>query len=739
MTEEKKRKFTEDEEKKILELAKKRFDRSADAFSPCYTKAIEVLRFKYGEQWTEEQKKKREAASRPALTINEMSKFSNLVCGEMRRNKVQIKVAPANAKSSRANATVRAGMIKNIEYQSEAEIIYDHAGKMLVDCGFAAGRVLSRYCNDEENPFLQELYIAPLDNPFAVHPDPDAPDSRFYSDGEYFFIDSPMTLEDFKEAYGEDAVPTAVDNTDGTEKERWYGKDDVRVREYFYKEYSVKKMVQLSDDRIMERSEAERIIASMSQTLQEVKADQDAKRAEAQTAGMEFDEQPVDTSEVPTIVKERDVEIPHIKWVKITATKILESNEWPGTMIPVAFATGEYTNIAGERRYDGLFKDSMDPQKLINNAYTSLWEIVALMPKQPWKASAKMIEGYEQDYLAANAENFPVLKYKHDPNFPGKTPEQNIPGMVPQAMYTILQECKQNLKDSVGMYNADVGDQGPEVSGKAILARQAPGDTSTYVYHDNRAGFVAQLGKILNDALPHYYDSERDVRLLGFNGKDATVPINTTAGKAMQAMRDNPERYQGIDKRNLNKAMKNGNATPFNNITEGKYNIVVSTGPAYQTQREEAAESILKVAQIAGRTNPADLWHLVNTLDFPGAEDWADTIRKRVPQGMLPEKEDEEPPQPIPPSPEQIVEMSKLDLQKMKTKVEAIRLQKEIVQLQNQLAQNKEGVNQAIIDKLDELFAPNHPADMPPPQPPREGTGAPMPQQGFITSSGGGQ
>ena len=732
-----KRKFSEKEEEKILELAKKRFDLSVDAFSPCYTKAIELLKFKYGEQWTEAQKKKRENASRPALTINEMSKFSNLVCGEMRRNKVQIKVSPANSKSSRANATVRAGMIKNIEYQSEAETIYDHAGKMLVDCGFAAGRVKSRYCDDEENPFLQELVIEPIDNPFSVHPDPNAKDSRFYSNGEYFFIDSFMSMEDFKDAYGEDAIPTANDNTTGTENERWYDNNSVIVREYYYKEYSVKKMVQLSDDRIMEKSEADKIIADISQTLQEVKADQEVKRTEAQTLGIDFNEQPIDTSEVPEIVKERDVEIPHIKWLKITATKILESNEWPGSMIPIAFATGEYSNIAGERRYDGLFKDAMDPQKLINNAYTSLWEIIALMPKQPWKASAKMIEGYEKDYLAANAENFPVLKYKHDPMFPGKTPEQNIPGMMPQAMYTILQECKQNLKDAVGMYNADVGDQGPEVSGKAILARQAPGDTSTYVYHDNRSGFVAQIGKIINDALPHFYDSERDVRLLGFNGKDATVPINTTAGKAMSAMQSNPEQYQGLDKRNLTKAMKKGPATPFNNITEGKYNIVVSTGPAYQTQREEAAENLMKIVQFAGRIRREDLYHLVSNLDGPGIEDWLDTIRKTVPPGILPEKEDAEPPQPIPPSPEDIVEMAKLDLQKLKTKVEAIKLQKEIVQLQNQLAQSKEGVNAAIINKLEELFAPVHPADIPAPKVPASGTGTPMPQQGYSTSQGG--
>lgn len=714
----------EEEEKKIIELARKRFDLSVEAFSKVYSKAIEVLRFKYGEQWTEQQKQKRKDASRPALTINEMSKFSNLVCGEMRRNKVQIKLTPMDSKATRSNAEVKAGLIKNIEYKSNAEITYDHAGKMLVDCGFAGGRVLNRYSDDPEEPFLQELYIMPIDNPFSIHPDPGASDSRFYSDGEYFFIDSPMSKEDFIDAYGEEHLPDAKqDQPEGTESERWYDTSAVIVREYYYKEYTIKNMVQLSDGQIKERSEAEAFIAQATKTISEAKADQEAKMKWSLEMNIPFEESPIDENDVPEIVKERDVEVPHIKWIKMTSRKILESNEWKGTLIPVAFATGEYSNIAGERFYDGLFKDAIDPQKLINNAYSSLWETVALMPKAPWQASAKMIDGFKEDYLSANAENFPVLLYNSDPDFPGQRPTQTLIGQMPSAMYQILMETKQNLKDAVGMYNADVGDQGPEVSGKAILARQAPGDTSTYVYHDNRSGFVAQIGKILNDAIPHYYDTERVVRLRGFNEKDSTVPINTTVGRTISAMNSNPEKFSGLDKKALAKAGQSGIAAPFNNITEGKYDVVVMTGPAYQTQRQEAAENIMNIAKIAGGLHPADLYHLVKTLDFPGVEEWQETIKKRVPPGMLPQEEDEEPPMPAPPSAEDKLNMAKLEYEMQKAKNAQIEMYTKILELQNELAQSKGEINKAVIAKLDELMTPVHPADMNPDMQLPEGEG----------------
>jgi hypothetical protein len=719
--------FTEKEEKKILELARKRFDRSVEAFNKVYKKAIEVLTFKYGEQWPADQKKQREDAKRPALTVNSMSRFSNLVCGEMRRNKVQIKIAPSNSKGSKANAEIKAGLIKTIEYKSEAETIYDHAGKMLVDCGFAAGRVLSRYTEDEEDPFLQELYFESIDNPFSVHPDPNAKDSRFYSNGEYFFIDTPMTKEDFIEEYGKDALSDFEgDKPEGTEMERWYDDEKIIVREYFYKEYSSKTMVQLSDGRAMELNEAKAHIEKTLNALTDAKADQDAKRKDSVEAGVAFDESPIDLNDIPEILNEREIKTPHVKWLKITSRRILEASEWPGSIIPVAFSTGEYTNIKGERFYDGLFKDAIDPQKLINNSYSSLWEIISLMPKSPWQASAKMIEGYEDDYLSANAENFPLLKHRADADFPGQKPTQTNVGQMPVAMFQILQENKQNMKDAVGMYNADVGDQGPEVSGKAILARQAPSDTSTFVYHDNRAGFVAQIGKIANDAIPFFYDTERDVRIRGFNGKDSTVPINTTARKTKSAIDEDPQRYSGIDKKALKKALDKGVDTPFNDITTGKYDVVVMTGPAYQTQRQEAAENILNIAKIAGSTHPADLWHLVSTLDFPGAEEWAETVRKRVPPGMLPEEEDAEPAQPQPPTPEDILNMKKIDLETQKSKTEEVKLQHEIVKLQKELAESKEGVNKAVIDKLDEVFAPVHPADMEPPQQGNPNTQAPQ-------------
>ena len=724
-----KKKRSDEETDKILKLAQKRFKKSVTAWAANYANGIHKLKFFKGlEHWSEEDKQDRKDAHRPCLVLNEQPKFALQVCGELLKNKVQIKCSPTDDKGSHASANVRAGMIKNIEYCSNAESIYDHANKMAVISGFGAARVLSRYSDDPKDPFKQELYIERIENPFSIHLDPACKD-KFFSDGEYCFVDSPMDKDEFIEAFGEDNLPPAkLGGSDGVQDELWWEPEKVWVREYFFKEYTTKTMCQLSDDTIKEKEDADKYIAGLRSAYEAAKADQLARQRQALQPGIlnriksAFGslsapaEQSLDDSSIPTIVKEREVEEPHVRWMKITATKILEENTWPGPLIPVAMLTGEFLNIAGKKYYYGMFENAEDAQKMVDHAYTTLWEIIALQPKTPILASAKMIEGYEKDYLAANKENFPVLKYHPDKDFTGLRPERLQVGQMPDAAFGMFQSCKNDMKDMVGMFNVDLGEKGPETSGVAIIAKQVPGDTAMYTYSDNAAGFVAHIGKILNAALANKYDTARDVRTRGVDGKDAFVPINTTVGKAMEAIKKDPQKYSGMDKNSLKMALRSpkGSAAPFNNITEGNYDVVVSTGPAYQTQRQEAAENILKIAGMAGKLNPADLWHLVNQLDGPGMDAWKRSIAKRVPPGMLEPQEGEPPAQPLPPSPQIQLMMAKIQLEMSKTQVAKVQLQEKILKVRNEIAKNTDEQSTKFLNMLDELFNEHHPADMPP-------------------------
>ena len=116
----------------------------------------------------------------------------------MRHNRARIKVRPVDSAGDVNIAKIRTGLISNIEYLSNAEAIYDYAGEMATSCGYGAWRVLTRYT--EENPFLQEVYLERIKNPFLVYMDSSAK-SEVYADARYGFVLEKVTREEFEERF----------------------------------------------------------------------------------------------------------------------------------------------------------------------------------------------------------------------------------------------------------------------------------------------------------------------------------------------------------------------------------------------------------------------------------------------------------------------------------------------------------------------------------------------------------
>jgi hypothetical protein len=691
-------------EDKFLKQAMERLDKAIRNDSHNRVLALEDLRFLNGDQWDLGEKQRRKTRGRPTLQINVLPKYSKQVCGEMRKNKVHIKVHPVDSKADIQLARIREGIIYNVEYLSNAEAIYDHAGKMLVDCGYGAWRVCTRYIEDDENPFLQEIYLERILNPFTVFMDPAAKDPN-YGDAEWGFITTKLSRADFEEEYGKGFVPGGDLNdtpATGTLSEHWWDRDNVTVAEYFYTEYEDKQMCFLSDGQSLEKSKAEEFIAG-------------AKRA-FKSVAKDNPEGGIGAAAAPTILKERKVRIPHIKWAKITATKILDQKDWAGRYIPIILVTGEETIIDGKKYIKGLIRDAKDPQRLLNYWHSSACETVALAPKAPWLATAKQIEGYETDYLSANEDNNPVLLYNIDPSNPNATPIRQGVGQAPMAIFTEIGRAEQNIKNAIGMYNADVGDTSQEnlrdVSGKAITARQMPGDTATFIYPDKMNQAIAHCGKIINDLIPSIYDTERDARLRNLDGTESFVPINTTTGSALGMMQGNPQKFSGMDINKLQNTIKKEgtDTTAFNDITVGKYDVVISSGPSFATQRAEAVDNMVKLA-MARNMSPVDKYFILKNCDFPGADEYAEVIRRMIPQNIMPPRPGQAPVPPAPIPPKAQVDLAKTKVEGAKQKTEQIKLQVELVKLQKEIGETNSGIKKQILDVEAELQAPNHPAD----------------------------
>jgi hypothetical protein len=420
----------------------------------------------------------------------------------------------------------------------------------------------------------------------------------------------------------------------------------------------------------------------------------------------------------PVIAKTRKAENYVIHHYKITASEILSDNgvdgeSFPGKYIPIILVRGKKRNIEGKTYIRSLVREAKDPQRLVNYWESGGAEVVALAPKAPWLGTPKMFEGFEEDYRQANVENFPYLKFNPDPDIPGFTPKRMGMGDVPVAIFTQIQRANENLKSVIGLFNRDVGDNGPEVTGRAILAAQKPGDTATFIFPDNLAKAIAHSGRILNEIIPAIYDTERDIRIRNFDDSEAFVPINTSARAAAEMIAANPDRYEGMNLKSLQSTIKkNGADGKFNDLTTGKYDVVVTTGPSYSTQRQESAENMLRLVNADPRIMQVAGDLVVKNLDFKDADELESRIRKTLPAGLAKPKEGDEPMPPKPPTPDQQIEASKLEYQKLKTEAEKQRLEIQKVKLLKEAQDTKGNIRKEILAILQELHAPTHPADM---------------------------
>jgi hypothetical protein len=169
------------------------------------------------------------------------------------------------------------------------------------------------------------------------------------------------------------------------------------------------------------------------------------------------------------------------------------------------------------------------------------------------------------------------------------------------------------------MYNASLGASSGEKSGKAILARQAEGDTSTFDFIDNLARSIQQVGRIIVNMIPKIYDTTRIMRVIGEDGSEDSVHINPNQTESLVKLKNE----------------ETGEIRRIFNPGFAKYDVTITVGPSYNTQRQEASEFMTQVIQ----TNPAlmqvagDLW--MKALDMPMAEEISKRLKKSMPPELV--------------------------------------------------------------------------------------------------------
>ena len=167
---------TEGEKRKILEEARTRFRRCSDWEATCRARFRDDVKFAEADaynmyQWPATIQDSRTLQKRPMLTINRVRQHNLDILNDARQSRVAIKVRPLRGGASYDSAEILDGVIKHIEYISNADAAYQMALKHAVQGGIGWVRLVTDYTGDDS--FDQEIFIRPVKDPLTIMLDPD--------------------------------------------------------------------------------------------------------------------------------------------------------------------------------------------------------------------------------------------------------------------------------------------------------------------------------------------------------------------------------------------------------------------------------------------------------------------------------------------------------------------------------------------------------------------------------------
>ena len=572
----------------LLTLARDRWTRASDARQPWAQHALEDGIFAAGQQWDESDEAARDVAGRPSLVVDRILAMIVQVTNDVRQNRPALLVSPVSDGATAEDAEVLQGLLRHIEYASDADAAYDMAVWNAATGGLGWLTLYAEY--ESPDSFDQVLRIGRVRNAFAVVVDPGGT-SPVAADIEYGFVLTDYSIDGFTAQWPQSQRAQAPGwTTVGATLPDWVSSDGCRVADYYCKEWTDATVYRVQPPAPLDP------VTGMPGAP--------PPPPETYTAT----EAPPEGTE---ILAQRPTRTCVVRHYKITADEILERTDWPGQSIPLVRVPGMEIETRGRVDYLGLVRQAKGPQRAYNYAISAALENVALSPKAPFIGYAGQFS--DPKWETANTESFAYLEV--DPvmvgGAPAPLPQRNFGEPPIGACMQLVEQAGRDLQAVTNVYDAALGARSNETSGLAIQRRTAQSATGTLQFSDNLKRAIRQLGRCALEVVPVFYDAARTLRVIGEDDSPRQVDVNQ------------PTDHQG---------------KPHTfDLTRGRYDCTVSTGPSYQTKRQEASDSLFQLMKALPPQQSAVIGDLaVRATDIPYAAEAADRIKKTLPPGIVP-------------------------------------------------------------------------------------------------------
>jgi hypothetical protein len=528
-----------DPDQALLKEITSRFDYCVEQWDSVRSEAKLDMKYVSGDPWPDLERIERRKLNRPCMVCDELSQYTNQLINDIKQNKRATSVEPKGSGATDKTAELRANVIRQIEYRSNAQYAYSCGFENMCNRSYGYWRILTDY--ESEESFNQEIRIKAIPNPDTVYPDPDCKE-RDTSDASFYFVVDSVPKKEYKRKWPEAKI-TDFTPQHMSEAPAWIKEMTIQVAEYWRVEYDKKKLVEVESD-ISEHA----TIVCLS----------DDPRCKGKK-----------------ILNERPTRIKKIMQYITNGVEILEKNEWAGKYIPIIPLFGKELWVddgsGAKRKLHSLIRLARDPQMLYNYYRTTQAELVGMTPKVKAVGYEGQFEGHEAEWQTAHTNPIPYLQVKAILDSTGQTvlPIPVWRSYDPQIEKLEIgaESARRAIQAAMGLSALPTQAQRMnEKSGIALKEINANEDKGSFHFIDNYDMALEYSGRIINDLIPHIYDAEG--RTIGARKRDEThhiVRINTKV----------------IDEQTKEEIV--------NDLTKGDHDITISTGPSFRSEREAAS------------------------------------------------------------------------------------------------------------------------------------------------------
>lgn len=530
-----------------------------------------------GAQWDDQAKAKRAQEGKPTLEFNLLRTFVRQQINTMRQNRPQIQVVPVDSGADTDVAKILGGLIKDTEEATDAEDALDQAAENAVYSGLGFVRIITDYV--DERSFTQEPKFMAIENPEAVLIDP-LSRKLDGSDMSKALICEWVAKDSIEKQYDKDAVDFDYDTqTD------WHNKPEntVLIAEYFWKEEVKDTLLLLSDG----TTEFKSVLLK------------------------EFAEEELDAF----TQDERETTRTEIKWAKLSGCKVLETGVFPSKFIPIIPVYGEVTWVGEERHVFSMIHFAKDPQRLFNYWKSTEAHILQKNQDDILAVDDQSIAGYEDEWM--NPGKYGASRYRSatEDGKPVAPPQRIGAAQPPTGILNATATSQQLISDTLNMHAPQMGQDVNQQSGRAIGLLQRQADTAHFHLQDNLNKMLRHCGRILIGLYPKLYDVPMVRRIVGNDGEDELVQLNAQP----KSPSDAEKAINGV----------------LNNLSIGRYDVRMDTGPSFNTQRDQSFQLMLQLMQFNPEiaTIAGDL--IIKDSPLVNAKEIAERMKKMMPPQVL--------------------------------------------------------------------------------------------------------